>query len=209
METATYAIRWREPDGATFLGRLELAPTAILLEGRANGDAAVVRSLPYDELLGFHIGRGPDERLDGRAALVVERRAGDVLVTSAVVHAGVLTELADRLAGVTGAAPRRATIVVPLAEGAIGRARELAERGPPFDPGETRLIRHELLLTEREAIFVFEADSAAGLEALLGQTALWAAAADWRDLVAGPPRLAEPVYGWGRPAAAAKVGLGF
>ena len=50
---------------------------------------------------------------------------------------------------------------MPLKEGAIERAPELVSQGPPFDPAETPLTRHELLLTPWEAIFVFEAGNAA------------------------------------------------
>jgi hypothetical protein len=209
MNETTYAVKWREPDGKTYLGRLELGAEALVLEGRTNGDGPVLRSIGYGELRGLHIGRGPDELLDGLPALVVERAAGDVVVGTAVVHLGVLQELADRLAAVRAASPRCATLVVPLREGALERARELTRRGPPFDPAETSLTRHQVLLTESEAIFVFEAGSEVDLDELLGRTAVWAAATAWRDLVAGPPRLAEASYAWERPAAPAHIGLGF
>ncbi|MEO5575372.1 MAG: hypothetical protein ABIR67_00405 [Gaiellaceae bacterium] len=70
-------------------------------------------------------------------------------------------------------------------------------------------MRHQLLLTPSEAIFVFEADSDKALEGLLGQLDLWAAAAAWRDIVDGAPRLAEVVYSWERPIQQSRVGLGF
>ena len=56
-----------------------------------------------------------------------------------------------------------------------------------------------MFLTEREAIFLFEADAQDAAERLLSDTSLWTAAATWKDLVAGPPRLAEDVYSWVRP----------
>ena len=34
---------------------------------------------------------------------------------------------------------------------------------------------------------------------LLSDDRLWAAAAAWKDVVAGPPRLAEDAYSWSRP----------
>jgi hypothetical protein len=209
MPTTTYAIKWREPDGQTYLGRLGFADTALLLEGSSNGASSTSRSIGYDDLGDFHISQVPAEQLDGRPTLILERPEGEVLVTSAVVHTGVLREVAHQLAEKRVVSPRLATVVVPLAEGAVARARELAAQGPPFDPGDTRLIRHQLLLTESEAIFVFEAESGTELEALLSQTALWAAAAAWRDLIAGPPRLAEVAYKWERPPRVGKIGLGF
>ena len=55
------------------------------------------------------------------------------------------------------------------------------------------------MLTEQEAIFVFETQSEEGLAALLGQLDTLTVAVTWRDLVAGPARLAAVVYAWERP----------
>jgi hypothetical protein len=112
MKTS-YAVKWREPDGKTYLGRLEFAPKALVLEGRANGSPPTRRTLRYDELGGFHVGRAGAERLDGQAALVVECGGDEVLITSAVVHAGVLQELVYRLTELRLTTPRRATVIVP------------------------------------------------------------------------------------------------
>ena len=94
---------------------------------------------------------------------MVERADGPYLVTSAGMGAGIVQELVDRLAELRLATPRRATVVVPLKEGAIERVRELVAKGPPFDPLETALTRHQLLLTPQEAIFVFETQTDKGL----------------------------------------------
>jgi hypothetical protein len=93
----TYAVKWREPSGHTFLGRLEFSGKALVLEGRNGSEGAVVRTLDFHELRGFRLAQTADERLDGRATLVVQRLRGDFLVTSSVVHAGVLQELVHRL----------------------------------------------------------------------------------------------------------------
>lgn len=90
-------------------------------------------------------------------------------------------------------------VVVPLAEGAESRARELLEKGPPFDLPETDLERHAVYLSDREAIFVFETP---GDEPPLRLRAedpevLYAAEA-WRELVQGQPRKADPVFSWTR-----------
>lgn len=197
--TSTYAVKWREPDGQTYVGSLALGARMLRLEGRRAGGGVVDRQIGYEELRGLHIVNHGAERLDGRPALVVERADGRYLVTSAGTGAGVLQELIDRLAELRLTAPRRATFVVPLKEGALDRVRRLVAKGPPFDPAETPLTRHQLLLTEREAIFVFEAQTDAGLAALLGQLEIWAAAAAWDDLVEGPLRLAEVAYASERP----------
>jgi hypothetical protein len=197
----TYAVKWREPDGQTFIGRLALGPRTLRLDGRRRGagEPAVSRQFDYEELRSLHVGGRGAERLDGRPALVVERPDGAYLVTDAGMGAPIVQELVDRLAELRLAAPRRATVVVPLKEGVIERVRELVADGPPFDPADTPLTRHELLLTPREAIFVFEAETEEALRALLSQLDIWAAAAAWCELVAGPPRLADIGYAWERP----------
>lgn len=198
----TYAVKWREPDGQTFIGRLALGPRALRLAGRRRGAGGlpVERRFGYEELRGLRIGSSGADRLDGRPALVVERADGTYLVADAGMGAPIVQELVDRLADLRLGAPRKATVVVPLREGALERVRELVAHGPPFDPAETALSRHELLLTGDEAIFVFEAESEEGLRSLLGRVDLWAAATTWSELVAGPPRLADSAYSWERAA---------
>jgi hypothetical protein len=206
----TYAVKWREPDGQTFVGRLALGPRALRLigRGRGAGGSAVERRIGYDELRGLRIGSRGAERLDGRPSLVVDRADGSYLVADAGLGAPVVQELADRLTDLRREAPHTATVVVPLRQGALARVLELVAQGPPFDPDETPLIRHELLLTEREAILRFEAATEDGLAQLLGSFDLAAAVAAWGELVAGPPRLAATAYAWERPELPG-VGLGF
>jgi hypothetical protein len=103
---------------------------------------------------------------------------------------------------------RRVVVVVPLVEGSEARARALAVAGPPFDPSELALELHELLLTRREAIFVFESSSEAGLESVFAALDVWAAAETWRELVAGPPEVATVAYSWRRAPHADAIGLG-
>jgi hypothetical protein len=195
----TYAVKWREPDGQTYLGRLALGARTLGLEGRQPDGPAVNRQIGYEEILDLHIGNRGADRLDGQPALVVDRSDGRYLVTSAGMGAGIVQEVADRLADFRRPSLRRATVVVPLQAGALAGVRELVAHGPPFDPAKTAITQHQLLLTEQEAIFVFEAQTEEGLAALLGQLDIWAAADAWRDLVAGPPRVAAVAYAWERP----------
>ena len=95
-------------------------------------------------------------------------------------------------------ASSRAALVLPLVEGAQQRVAELLRHGPPFDPEEIGLGRHQVFLTENEAVFLFESDSPGAAERLLSTSRLWAAAAAWKDLVAGPPRLADNAFSWVR-----------
>ena len=57
-----------------------------------------------------------------------------------------------------------------------------------------------MFLTESEAVFVFEAEDLDAAERLIGGEAFWKAAAAWKDLVAGAPRLAEDSYTWVLPS---------
>jgi len=88
--------------------------------------------------------------------------------------------------------------VLPLKEGTHDRAAALIEQRPPFDPEQVSLERYHVFLTDREAILVFEADSAEAVDRLGKRLGLWAAAA-WKELLAGPVRLAEDVSSWVRP----------
>ena len=42
----TYAVKWREPDGQTFVGRLALGPRALRLDGRRRGGERAARRAP-------------------------------------------------------------------------------------------------------------------------------------------------------------------
>ena len=98
---------------------------------------------------------------------------------------------------------QRLLIVAPLAEGTHTRATELLAHGPPFDPGSTNLDRHAVYLTESEVVFAFDGsdvewevddlaeESAPGVEAAIER---------WRELLAGPPRIAREAYFWQRGA---------
>jgi hypothetical protein len=93
----------------------------------------------------------------------------------------------------------RLVLVVPLKEGAAPRARQLLEEGPPFELGASELERHEVFLTDREVVFVFETEgtrrrSSSGR----GTRPLRKAAAAWRECMAGRPRKAETAFSWTR-----------
>ena len=93
----TYAVKWREPDGQTYLGRLALGPLMLRLEGREPDGPSVDRQIGYDGVQSLRIGRHGPERLDGRPTLVIERIDGPYLVASAGMGAGIVQELVERL----------------------------------------------------------------------------------------------------------------
>jgi hypothetical protein len=95
----------------------------------------------------------------------------------------------------------RIVVVASLKPGSRDAARLLIENGPPFDPGATALTAHEVFLTDREVVFVFEGENARAIvEELVGDPGVWRAATSWRECLDGRPRLADESYGWARPA---------
>jgi hypothetical protein len=89
-------------------------------------------------------------------------------------------------------------VVVPVKESVREQARALLAKGPPFDPAESGLDAHHVYVTEREAIFLFEAADRAALEGLSSPVDAWAPAEGWRVYLAGEPRVAEEAYSWTR-----------
>ena len=75
----------------------------------------------------------------------------------------------------------------------------MLRHGPPFDPGEAGLERHQAFVTEAEVVFLFEADLRDAVALLAEDAGLWKAVEGWMELVAGPPRLAEGAFSWVRP----------
>ena len=96
---------------------------------------------------------------------------------------------------------QRLVIVAPLAEGAHRRAAELLGEGPPFDPATTDLDRHAVYLTENEVVFAFDgSDVEWEVDDLADDSVpdVGPAIEQWRELLAGPPRIAREAYFWTR-----------
>lgn len=198
MQTS-YGVVWREADESLAAGKLEIHPGSIHLVGREKA-----QDIPYDELAAVRVGRSAAERIDGRPSVVLERKHAEPLTISTVAQANLVGEIVDRLTELQlgAASGQRAAIVLPLKEGARDAVRSLLDAGPPFDPSRIAgLERHEVLLTASEAVFLFESNAdARALDALLAEPVVWQSAAAWRDHLAGPPRIAEVVFSWSRPA---------
>jgi len=93
----------------------------------------------------------------------------------------------------------RLVVVAQLKDGTRERARELVGEGPPFELEGTGLSGHQVYVTEREVVFVFEgAHPRTAVEELAGDPSVWRAASAWREILAGRPRLAEQAYDWSR-----------
>jgi hypothetical protein len=191
-----YAVSWRPGAGEVRSGRLELAHNGLVL---ATGPA--VEIVEYRDLRGVHVGRSAADRIAGRPTLVLDRRSREPIRIAGLGQAGIISELAEHLSSRLGkeCVMSRAVVVLPLREGASERAAELLRGGPPFDPEEIGLERHQVFLTETEAVFVFEADAQDAAEKLIAEGQFWSAASAWKGLVDGPPRLADVAYSWFRP----------
>jgi hypothetical protein len=197
--SSTYAVTWQETGEPSRSGKLELLASGLKLVGGRNGDTVVV-DVAYDDLREVRVGRAAGERIGDRPTLVLDRRSRGAVRIAGVAQSGMVAELAERLARVILAhrSPSPVVIVVPLKVGAHERVRELVANGPPFDLRAAGLERHDFFVTERDAVFVFEASSRVALERFAGAPELWAAAEAWRDSVAGPARLADRAYSWAR-----------
>lgn len=92
---------------------------------------------------------------------------------------------------------RGIAVVIPLAEGRAEVAREFLAEGPPFDPAQSGIERHQVFVTEHEVVFVFE--SSVGLEAferLLSEPEFWDVVSSWERCAGGEPRVAVAAYEW-------------
>ena len=193
MRTA-YAVTWQEESGPTRSGKLELGPAAVILEGW-EGDADAGVEIPYSELANVGLERESDSDFD----LVLELQSGGEIKIAGLAEPEILGALSDAIAAARGAESLdRVLVIVPLQPGSAERAAEILTHGPPFDPETLGLDRHEVYLTDEEAVFVFETVSQATFDRLVSDASLWAAAAAWNDLVAAPPRLAVDAYSWRR-----------
>jgi hypothetical protein len=94
----SYGVVWQENGREPFAGKLELDCDGLRLEG-SDRDHLAVCALAYRELAAVRIDRDRADRLDGRPTLVLERSNGDTIRIAALVQAGIVTEIAERLAG--------------------------------------------------------------------------------------------------------------
>jgi hypothetical protein len=174
------------------------------------GSAPTTREIAYDYLSEIRIGRSTEERIDGRASLVLSPLSGNTVSIASVAQAGVIAEIAERLAALQLGAEgrRRIAIVLPVREEAHEAVQALLAAGPPFDPEALGIDRHQVFLTASEAVFIFESDlGAKAFEPLLEEPELWQSAAAWHDHLAGPPRIAEDVFSWERSGAGVDFSL--
>lgn len=93
-----YAVIWQEAGLPPYAGKLVVGRRRLRLEGSATGARQSLLRLLYEEIARVRMGRAPEERLDGRNAVVIERLNGAPLRIATVEGVGTTTEVADRIA---------------------------------------------------------------------------------------------------------------
>jgi hypothetical protein len=193
---AFYAAIWAEAEDTPCAGSVALVGEGLSLTGSARpGDD--VRLVRYADIAGVEVVRERSARLNGYPTLRIERRGAPPLRVS-TIGLGVLAELNHLLASaIAGERPQLVGIVLPLRRRMLAQVAELVEQGPPFDPAVLGLERHDVLLSEREVIFLFEGtDVVETMQRFVRDPSLWQAASGWARVMAASPRLAEQRYGW-------------
>jgi hypothetical protein len=92
-----YAVIWRDASGPVCAGQLELLRHGFQLEGADRSGADSVEVVDADEICSIRIGRTPQDRVDGRSTLIVERSDGDCLMIASAIGIGMIHEIADQV----------------------------------------------------------------------------------------------------------------
>jgi len=96
----------------------------------------------------------------------------------------------------------RIAAIARLKAGAVHRARELIAEGPPFDPGASGCVCHDVYLSNEWVVFVFEGLQVSKLvETITSDLGRSSSLAAWMPLVDGLPRLLHGAFHWAAPAA--------
>ena len=96
----------------------------------------------------------------------------------------------------------RLVVVAPLKPGGEARARELLDEGPPIDLESSRFDAHEVFITPKEVVFVFDGGgSSEALHLSADDPDVWRAAKAWAECLDGRPRIAREVFSWKRETA--------
>jgi hypothetical protein len=198
-----YAIAWRAEDGPEAVGNLVIRDTALLLRGNGADGRRMSARIPLDCIGTVRIGRSVADRVRGERSVVIELMDGESIAVAPLSQGGAVFELADLLVELGSRTQERqmsrVVVVVPIRAGAAARARELVGDGPPFDLEDAELERHEVFVTDREVVFLFEgARVRDAVERLLRRPAVLRAATSWRAVLDGRPRLGEESYSWRR-----------
>jgi hypothetical protein len=200
---AEYAVVWSESDGPRFVGQLSVERAGLHLRGSSAEGELWDRILRPDDIVRVRLVRPGRDEVDGSRSVVVEQGDGSSLSVVAVDGAGVLFEIANLAAELSGRARQMSTgvaVEVPIRRGHRDRVRELVRHGPPFDPvAVPKLESHDVYVGRDHVIFIFRGEDVRdGVEKLMRTPSVWMAAADWRQSIAGRPYMLEHGYAWRR-----------
>jgi hypothetical protein len=79
------------------------------------GSVPTTRQIPYELLSEIRIGRSAVDRIDGRPTLVLASRTGNHYAIASVAQAGVIAEIAERLAALRNPSAHRDGSLAPPA----------------------------------------------------------------------------------------------
>jgi hypothetical protein len=89
-------VIWTEDDGAQQAGRLDVFDDRLHLDGGSRASRAL-RDVRYEEIAAARIGRDVADRINGRAAMVVELLTGSRVSFVGFDRPGTLLELLHRV----------------------------------------------------------------------------------------------------------------
>jgi hypothetical protein len=94
----------------------------------------------------------------------------------------------------------RVAIIARLKEGSDQRAVDLVRAGPPFDLGDSGIVRHSIYVSATDVVFVFEGHEIEWIvDELIDEPfryELHRALEEWREIVEGRPHVARERFGW-------------
>jgi hypothetical protein len=103
----SHAVTWYEDGLPNYTGKLEVTPAELRFEGASARGRTSVQTLRYDDIASVRVGRGSEERLQGRPTLLLERRSGGLIRISSLTGLGAIRELADNVEAAVSAARSR------------------------------------------------------------------------------------------------------
>jgi hypothetical protein len=104
MRSTGYAAVWQD-GGPALAGRIQLGPRALIFEG-AGGGFHASRRIAYAQIASLRLGRGPQDRIGGRPALVLALGSGETIRVS-TPELGALSELIEALLKKSGSETQR------------------------------------------------------------------------------------------------------
>jgi hypothetical protein len=103
----SYAVLWKNTEGTLFAGGLVFERDRLVLDGASRGRRRTTLELAYSEIEQVSVGRGQDERIDGRSSLIIELHGGRRLLVTSATGAGMNHDIAEQLSRVRGRLRRR------------------------------------------------------------------------------------------------------